>query len=310
MYKKSERVLKVKKKLGKSPEEKKKEVEDLLSKLQEGVINFKYEPEVYKAILEMQALMPSYSFRNLMLLHAQNSTARYVASFNHWKKLERNVKKGSKALRILAPRFARERDENTGSDEQKLIGFVSVPVFDVSQTEGKELPIEKHKLELKGDSEIAGTIYDAVVKVAAADNCRVTLGDGEGANGYYSRLTHSIVIEKSNPPNQRAKTAVHELVHSKVHRSDYKSSKEEKECVAEGVAFIVCSYFGFDTSDYSFGYVQSWSSDNGESLLKYGEIIQKTAASIILEFEALISPSSEEADVTVESSNDTTVAVA
>lgn len=298
----------MKKKVGKSPEEKKREVEDLLSQLQEGVINFRYEPEHYKAILEMLSYMPNYSFRNLMLIRAQNPNAKYVASFNQWKKLERSVKKGSKAIRVLAPRFKREHDENSGTDEQKLIGFISVPVFDVSQTEGKELPIEKVKLELKGESEIANTIYDVVVKVAAADNCRVTLGDGEGANGYYSQSTHSIVVEESNPPNQRAKTAVHELVHSKVHRGDYKSSPEEKECVAEGVAFIVCSYFGFDTSDYSFGYVQAWSSDNGASLLKYGDTIQKAAASIISEFEALISPSEEEQHVSVES--DPTAAVA
>ena len=127
----------MKKKVGKSLEEKKQEVEELLGKLQEGVENFRYEPEYYKAILDMQALMPSYSFRNLILIQKQCPHASYVASFNQWKKLERYVRKGERALRILAPRFKQVEDEVTKKTEQKLIGFMTVPVFNVTQTEGE-----------------------------------------------------------------------------------------------------------------------------------------------------------------------------
>ncbi|MER2009697.1 MAG: ArdC family protein [Psychrobacillus sp.] len=266
-------------------EEKQEQVEGLLKTLEEGVLNFQYDPEKFKALLKMQSLMYSYSFNNVMLIKQQFPNATYVASFARWKNLNRNVRKGEKAIRVLAPRLKKEIDEITGEEQSKLIGFIATPVFDVSQTEGEPLPIEAFTLELNGESDEAIKIFEWVKLLAEEDDCPVQIGFANGACGYYSPMKHEIMIDESLSINHRAKTAVHELVHSRVHRYSTNTSKEEKESVAEGVAFIICSYFGLDTSDYSFEYVRGWSSDNGESLKKYCQIIQKTAQVLITDFE-------------------------
>lgn len=269
----------------KSAEQKQEEIQKLLNKLNEGVLNFEYDPEFFKAVLLMQSRMPNYSFRNVMLIKAQMATASFVASFKQWKELGRNVIKGQKSLRILAPRFIKEKDKETGIEETKLVGFVGVPVFDVSQTEGDPLPIDKFKLTLEGESDEAVRIFEWTKLLAEEDGCRFNIGFALGANGFYRPSTHEIVVDTKLSGNHRAKTAVHELVHSRVHRYDSKTTAEERECVAEGAAFIICSYLGLDTSDYSFEYVRGWASDNGASLMKYGEIIQKTANQLIADYE-------------------------
>lgn len=268
----------------KSAEEKKQEVDTLLSLLDEGVKNFKSDPEKFKALLKMQALFRGYSFRNLMLIQAQKPNASYVASFKRWKELDRSVRKGEKALRVLAPRFVMEKDETTGLDKQKLVGYISCPVFDVSQTEGEPLPIDEIRLQLNGESDEAEIIFAWVKLLAEEDDCPVEVAFANGANGYYSPSSHRIVIDPKLSVNHRAKTMVHEYVHAQLHRHN-PCTEEEGECVAEGVAFIVCSYFGLDTSSYSFEYVNGWSSDGGESLMKYGTIMQKAAAKIIEDIE-------------------------
>lgn len=280
----------------KSADEKKQEVDHLLSLLDNGVQSFEANPEKFKALLKMQAMFRSYTFRNTMLIQAQMPNASYVASFKHWKTLGRSVRKGEKSLRVLAPRFKKEKDDVTGLEEQKLIGYISCPVFDISQTEGEPLPIDDVRLKLEGESDEAEIIFAWVKLLAEEDDCSVEVAFANGANGYYRPSSHQIVIDPKLTVNHKAKTMVHEYVHSQLHRHD-NSTQEERECVAEGVAFIVCSYFGLDTSDYSFEYVNGWSGDGGKSLMKYGTIMQKAASAIIGDIEriatSLPTPSAE-----------------
>ncbi|WP_372869895.1 ArdC-like ssDNA-binding domain-containing protein [Planomicrobium okeanokoites] len=268
----------------KSAEEKKQEVDTLLGLLDEGVKSFQQDPEKFKALLKMQAMFRGYSFRNIMLIQAQLPTASYVASFKRWKELGRSVRKGEKSLRILAPRLKMEKDESTGLDKQKLIGYISCPVFDLSQTEGEPLPIDDVRLKLDGESDEAEIIFAWVKLLAEQDDCPVEVAFANGSNGYYVPSSHRIVLDPKLSVNHRAKTMVHEYVHSQLHRHDHSTAKE-RECVAEGVAFIVCSYFGLDTSDYSFEYVNGWSQDGGKSLMNYGTTMQKAASTIIEDIE-------------------------
>lgn len=275
---------KFKRKEGPSLEEK---VQELVNTLEEGVLNFSYSFEEYKAILEMQALMPHYSFRNVLLAKIQYPHGRFFASFNHWNELGRRVKKGSKAIKILGPRFKKVVNED-GEEESRLIGFLTLPVFAYEQTEGDPLPIDRIKIELEGDCPEAREIINMAEMICMKDDCPVTYGDAKGANGYYVPATHSIVISDTLSVNHRAKTLVHELVHSKVHRYDCSSTQSEKEIVAEGTAFVVCSFFGLDTSDYSFRYVKGWSDNKHESpLIKYGSQISDISRAIINEFKEL-----------------------
>lgn len=260
-------------------------VKELVSILDDGIKNFTYSPEEYKAILQMKSLMPKYSFRNLMVARAQNPHVSYIASFARWKELSRNVKKGEKAIKIFAPQIVNKVDEETGIEKPELIGYITVPVFDVNQTEGKPVPIDLIKIELEGDCPEAHHIIALAETIATKDDCPITYGDAGSANGYYQKQDHFIVVSDKLSINHRCKTLVHELVHSKVHRYS-KASSSEKEVVAEGTAFVICSYFGLDTSDYSFRYVKGWSQDD-ESLMKYGTQISDIAGQIILEFQEL-----------------------
>ncbi|WP_269920043.1 ArdC family protein [Caldifermentibacillus hisashii] len=263
-------------------------VEELALVLEEGVANFSYTPEEYIALLEMKALMPHYSFRNIIIAKAQFPHASYLASLKRWNELGRKVKKGSKAIKIFAPRFKKVVEED-GEEKNELVGFIPVPVFAYEQTEGEPLPIDKVRITLEGDSPVARNIIECAEILASKDQCPITYGDARGANGFYVPATHEIVVEESLSMNHRCKTLVHELVHSRVHRHDTTSSSTEKEVVAEGTAFIVCSYFGLDTSDYSFRYVYSWKDKKDENpLMKYGQQICTIAGKLINEFQLVM----------------------
>lgn len=266
----------------------KERVEELLEILEDGVLNFLPDPEKFKAVLEMKALMPNYSLRNIIVAKTQLPHARFLAGYKRWIELGRNVRKGEKALRIFAPRFKKVEDEETGKGKMEMIGYFSVPVFDYSQTEGEPLPIDKIRIELEGDCPEAREIIFLAEEIAERDNCSVSYGDTDTANGYYQPSFHAITVSDKLSVNHRCKTLVHELVHSKVDRIENlgDTSAEEREVVAEGTAFVVCNYFGLDTSDYSFEYVKGWGGENNP-VMRYGERIFDISSQIISEFEEL-----------------------
>lgn len=271
-------------------------VQELVSILEEGVKNFTYSPEEFKALLEMKALMPNYSFRNIMVAKAQYPNASFIASFKRWNELGRRVKKGSKSIKIFKPNFKKVENEDS-EEETKLVGFLTVPVFAYEQTEGEPLPIDKVLIKLDGDCPEARQIIHCAERIANADNCPISYGDAEGANGFYKPASHRIVVSDSLSINHRCKTLVHELVHSKVHRYDTKSSASEKEVVAEGSAYVVCSYFGLDTADYSFRYVNSWSKNDSDTLINYGSQICDISGRIIQEFKHAMEEEKEEREL-------------
>lgn len=109
-------------------------VKELVSVLDEGARNFEYSPEEFKALLEMKALMPNYSFKNIMVAKTQFPNASYIASFKRWNELGRNIKLGSKAIRIFKPKFIKVKDEHGNeTGETQLVGFITVPVFALEQ---------------------------------------------------------------------------------------------------------------------------------------------------------------------------------
>lgn len=261
----------------------KERVEQLIKTLEEGVNNFQYDPEEFKALLEMKALMPNYSFRNLIVAKAQLPVVRFIAPFKRWEELGRKVKKGQTAIRIFAPRFKKvEEEEIEYGEKHKLIGFVAVPVFDVSQTDGEPLPIDRYKIQLDGDCSEARKIIQMVEDIS---DCPIHSGETGAANGFYSQTEHSITVSDKLSMNHRAKTLVHEYVHSQCHQIGDRSSAKEREVVAEGCAFVVCNYFGLDTSNYSFRYVKGWSQGDKDSLMTFGSQICDVSGKIIHLFE-------------------------
>ena len=236
--------------------------------------------------LKVQSKFYNYSFNNAFLIAIQCPYASRVTGFNTWKKLGRNVKKGSKGIKILAPLRKKVKAQDAkGKETDKFVlyGFRSVNVFDISQTEGKELPEICKPLE--GDPEEAKKLFDALKEIIEIPIAEEEIAGK--ANGYYDLLDDRIALEVKNSLLHKAKTLAHEYTHSMLDRKDIevKQSRDEAEIAAESVAFIVSDHFGLDTSSYSFEYVAAWSGADPEKILKQGVIIQTTASKIINQVE-------------------------
>lgn len=250
-------------------------VHELYNTLKEGVQHF-YSSDTWKAILKFQARFHRYSWRNMVLIYLQCPHASYVAGFEDWKNMKRYVKRGERAIKILAPHFKKVMLEN-GDIEKKLSGFHQTSVFDVSQTGGEPLPeITK---ELTMDTETLREFYVTLKNVSPVPVDERVLE--KNIKGFYSRETKSITVKKGMAALQKCKTLVHEMAHAILHQTTDKA-RELREVEAEGTAYVVLNYFGFDTSEYSFSYVAGWNGSlDAEHIASAGASIQKTAEILI-----------------------------
>ena len=277
-----------------------KDTKALAEHLKEGMKNY-LDSEQFKSFLDTMSKFHNYSLNNIHLLKMQNPNVSQVASFNKWKTdFERTVKKGSKALKIWVPYQVKTKisanqnelsfspTENEMDKEVTVTRFKLGNVFDVSQTEGKELP--KAINELTGSVKDYEDLYRAAKAVSMDNQVSISFEDikRESANGYYSPDENRIVISKGLKGQEHIlKTIFHEMAHSDLHRgtnAQYGDDQYRKqELQAESVAYVVANHFGFDTSSYSFGYLAIWAKDkNGfEDMVEQLQIVQKEAKSLI-----------------------------
>ena len=284
----------------------KQKVQEITEKLEQGIKEL-FESEKYKTYLNTMSKFHNYSFNNTMLIAMQKPEATLVAGFKAWQKnFDRHVKKGEKGIRILAPAPYKIKEEQEKLDpvtgeimldkngmpvteevEIKIPAFRVVPVFDVSQTDGKELP-DIGVNELSGSVEDYEDFMQALTEVSPVP---ITYEDIDGdAKGYFRTTDHRIAIQEGMSQSQTVKTAIHEVAHAKLHDRERNQDidavldkdRNTKEVEAESVAYTVCQHFGIDTSDYSFGYIAGWSSDRDMKELKSSlDTIRKTASELI-----------------------------
>lgn len=259
-----------------------------MATLEEGIKNIATSG-AWVEYLRAQALFHQYSFANTMLILQQRPDATKVAGFHTWKKLGRHVKKGEKALMILAPMVVAKKaqaEDESDADEQKpqrVFGFKTVPVFDVSQTEGDPLPTAVRVL----DGNASGDLFTRLAAFSEANGCPVRVRPIEGTmRGFYEPLRRRITVREGMPLDQMAKTAAHEIAHSILHHDPevYAAHRGDCELEAESVAFVVLNHFGVDSGGYSFAYVTGWQGGDANAIkaLKASAVrIQQTAKAII-----------------------------
>ncbi len=287
------------------------QVREITDKLEQGIKEL-FESEKFKEYLTTMSKFYNYSFNNTLLIAMQKPDATLIAGYTSWQRnFDRHVMKGEKGIKILAPApyKAQEEREKIDPATQKPVldadgkpvtetvevmrpAFKVVSVFDVSQTDGKELP-DIAVDELTGSVENYAAFFEALKQESPVP---ISFEDiPGGAKGYFSHVENRIAIQDGMSEIQTVKTAIHEIAHAKLHtiKPDEKVAPEErkdrhtKEVEAESVAYTVCQRYGIETSDYSFGYIAGWSSDKDTKELKGSlETIRSTAAEMIESIDA------------------------
>ena len=285
-----------------NPADKMKEITD---RLEQGIMGV-FESERYAEYLRTMSKFHNYSLNNTLLIAMQGGNL--VKGYRQWEKeFDRHVKPGEKAIKILAPapyKVKKEREKIDPDTKMPVIGadgkpvmetqeitipaYKVVSVFDVSQTEGREIPDIAVNM-LTGDVEHYKDVFAALEKTSP-----VPVGFEKiegGAHGYYHLEDKRIALDEGMSELQTLKTLIHEIAHAKLHDIDLNAPLEDlenrpdrrtREVQAESIAYTVCQHYGLDTSDYSFGYVAGWSAGRDLAELKSSlETIRSTAAEII-----------------------------
>jgi N-terminal domain of anti-restriction factor ArdC len=215
-----------------------------------------HDSESFRRWLDVSSRFHTYSLGNQLLIAMQRPDATRVAGFHAWRKLGRHVRKGEKGIAIMVPHVRTSTDDD-GTEARRVSSFGTGYVFDVSQTEGEPLP-EFEVPVLEGDD--GGQLWDGLRGFAATQGVAITVVPPsllpEAAMGHYTPATQHIVVAEHSQ-RQMTKTLAHELGHHIALVDD----RAENECIAEGIAYVVCAHFGLDTGERSFPYVAGWAKD-------------------------------------------------
>lgn len=230
--------------------------QDILRQFEEAVAEIQ-DSDSFRRWLDVSSRFHSYSLGNQLLIAAQRRDATYVTGFNGWLKLGRHVRKGEKGIKIMVPLVGRKQPDDVEQEPRKVVRFGTAYVFDVSQTDGEPLP-EFDVPTLEGDA--GGELWDGLMGFAGREGVLVQVVDPAilppEAMGFYDPNLKRIVVGAFSQ-RQRTKTLAHELGHHVARVDD----RAENECMAEGIAYVVCAHFGIDTGERSFPYVASWAKD-------------------------------------------------
>jgi hypothetical protein len=263
--------------------------------------------EKWTQYLDVQSKFYRYSPNNVMLILLQNPYATRVAGYRAWQALDHQVMAKESALRILAPMTYKRDDAPEGEKAREIRGFKLVPVFDISQTEGPDLPDIVSKLEGLAPE----GVFAKLTEFAQGIGFRVERPQSldSGANGDTSHSEGRIRVVSSNSEAQQAKTLAHEIGHALLHDPGVEATKDLerglKELEAESTAYVICTALGMDTSDYSFGYVAGWAGGAPEAtqgIKASTGRIQKAATAVLKTFEV--------EEPAVEATNDVSIEVA
>lgn len=278
-------------------------VKEITAQLEKGIKEL-FEADNFKKYLRVMSKFHTYSWNNSLLISTQFPTATYIAGYKAWTRdFNRHVRQNEKGIKILAPApykvdkevevldpktqnpvLGRDGKPLTEKVQVTIPSYKIITVFDVSQTDGEPLP--EIVRELTNSFEEYSRIMDALKEISPVPIVFKQIDSG--ANGYYHLADKKIYIRDDMSEAQTIKTCIHEIAHAILHDNDTGVLKDKsldrntKEVEAESIAYTVCNYLGLDTSDYSFGYIGTWSKEKElEELKKSMSIIRSTSSNII-----------------------------
>ncbi len=250
--------------------------------------------EHWQRYLRMQSRFHHYSFGNVLLILSQCENPTYLKGFKGWIDLGRCVRKGETAIRILAPRGQATRKETNADGQEEVVAswqrFGTTCIFDISQTS----PISDHPAPFdpatmepwtgaleSGDPAVAFDLMMTLKVWAQDQGATVVLGgdDNHAANGYFQPAGNKVWVKERDYPAMFS-TLVHEVAHM-VTYADIGRNRVEHEVVAESIAFIVCDYFGIESTTPSSEYLAAWISRDMKAAKAAMPHIQRNAHAII-----------------------------
>ena len=248
-----------------------KATEQLVAALEQG------HSEALTSYLKAIGRFHRYSLHNVLLIALQKPNASHVAGFRTWNQLGRFVKKGEKGILILAP-IVRRKTENSEADEKEsshIAGFRAAYVFDVSQTDGQELPQigVMHGDPCEYGAGLRGFADAQNIAIEYSHDIAPARGTSYGGR---------IALLPGQSPAEEFSTLVHELAHELLHRGDRReqTSRKVRETEAEATAFVVCHAIGLETGSAACDYIQLWNGDK-ETLTNSLTYIQKAASQML-----------------------------
>ena len=233
----------------------------------------------WRRALEFRSRFHAYSFFNASLILAQKPEATLVAGYRRWQEAGRFVRKGEKGIAILAPLLRQDPED---PDNRVLVGFKTVYVFDVSQTEGEPVPRRPAPQLLEDTPQDRAKLAGLTYRLSAFCALRgVTVSfdfEHPHALGVYQPGARRIAVKPGLTTSQAFKTLCHEAAHMLLHTGSEERSSAELE--AETAAFLTCHALGVDTSSYSFAYLAIWA-ESLEALIQAGDRASKAADTLV-----------------------------
>ena len=306
---------------------------EIVDSIENGIKEL-FESDKYQQYLSTMSRFHRYSVNNTMLIYMQRPDATHVAGFNKWRdQFGRNVLKGEKGIRIIAPTPYKKKVEEIKTDpetnapvldadgkaiiEEKEIRipmFKVVSVFDVSQTYGKPLP--QLAADLSGNVQQYEVFMEALRRASPVPmEIKPVARD---TDGFFSIKAQSITIRAGMSEVQTVCAAVHEIAHAKLHDYEHmteladdgetilvpgEKSRNTEEVEAESISYAVCQYYGIETGENSFGYIATWSKGKELKELRASlETINKTASELITDIDRHFAEICRERGISVEKS--------
>ena len=255
----------------------------MLAALREGVEQLT-DSRQWERWLRFRARFHRYSFHNQLLILRQFPEASQVAGYRAWQELGRQVRRGERGMAIIAP-VALKRPEAVEAErlrdlELPLLTYRIARVFDVSQTEGQELPAPEGEMPAEAPPETLERLLALVPSLGFTVEFTELRS---GRRGDCSHALRRIRVDRRLSPGAKVKTLGHELAHAILHGPEFTGGRELAELEAESVAYVVCQQLGLDSSAYSFGYVASWAGSGtvaARQISQSGQRILRAAAEI------------------------------